>query len=153
MRNIILVLSLIIITSCSDEYKAEQTLVQLNREISKKEGETLKIGIAIKSQQDLLDKINKSIETKIYDLPEETKIYVILLEVKQKRVLGVFDKNYTKNHMNKLKFPIEVSKTFYDSYQVGDKLKKEFRVGSFLLNGSMSSWVIKIKQKDIVLNL
>ena len=94
MRNIILVLSLIIITSCSDEYKAEQTLVQLNREISKKEGETLKIGIAIKSQQDLLDKINKSIETKIYDLPEETKIYVILLEVKQKRVLGVFGKHF-----------------------------------------------------------
>jgi K+ transporter len=154
MRNLILVFGLILLTSCSEEYVAERSIEQLNKQILKQNAVLSDLTSQAVVASASLESINNLIANKIDDLPEDNKKYLILLEVKQSRTMGVLDTdNYFKDEMNKLKIPLEVSKGFYNSHNVGERLKDEFRVGSFILNGTMSSWRMTIKEKYVVPNI
>jgi len=97
-----------------------------------------------------LEEVKARLSQKRELLPEEDKIYVVLIQIKQSRTLGILDlENSIKDEMNKISIPVEVSKNFYDSHKKGDKIKSDFRYGSFILKGSMSSWNITIKEKKI----
>lgn len=111
----------------------------------------------IKETQLLSDQID-TLELKISVLNEKYDIYksiaegrkihyIVMLEIGQSHFLDV--NAMIKDEMNKIKLPIEVSERFYNSVKVGEKLSDEFRMGSFLLEGSFGSWDIKIIDKKI----
>lgn len=54
-----------------------------------------------------------------------------------------------KDSMNEVEFQLPVSKTVYDSMNVGDKLLQKFRDGSLLMNGSIGDWNIDVTGKEI----
>ena len=88
----------------------------------------------------------KQKELKIIDSGKNPQ-YILKLEMKQSHLLSI--SKMIKDEMNKVDFEIPVDKDFYDKVKVGDKLVNDFRVGSFILEGSMGNWDLKIIKKEI----
>ena len=59
---------------------------------------------------------------------------------------------YLKDAANKITIPIEVSKKYYYSVEVGDVINDDLRVGSLLFKGSFGSWHVEVTDKQIVEN-
>ncbi len=143
MKYLLLLALSISLFSCSKKAAAEhevrileQKATNLKQEISKLKSDVVHI--------------NDLISIKTDSVSEDFKTYVMMIEVKQSRTLDILDtENYIKDQMNKFSFPIQVSKQFYNNHNVGDELKSDFRIGSFIMNGTMSSWKIKVKEKKI----
>lgn len=146
MKQLFLLLSIITIsfTAC-----AKSTTIERNISLLNKEKIELQTDI-IKMDQEL-DRLNNILSEKVDSLNEDQKTYIILLEVKQDRTLGILDIEGTiKDEINKFSFPVEVSKSYYNKYKVGENIESDFRLGSFIMKGSLSSWKIKIKDKQIL---
>ena len=74
--------------------------------------------------------------------------YILKIELKQSRISLDISK-HIKDKMNKIEFEIPVDKEFYESISVGTKITKQFRIGSFILNGTWSDWQMTVKEKTI----
>ena len=77
--------------------------------------------------------------------------YVIELEISQTHLTLDLDE-YLKDAANKITIPIEVSKKYYYSVEVGDVINDDLRVGSLLFKGSFGSWHVEVTDKQIVEN-
>lgn len=103
----------------------------------------------LESQRDGL--LNQILEkTKVLNLlnkGQEPK-YVLTIKFAASRIsLDIFE--HMKDAANAGHFSIPVSKEFYDNVSIGTKLSDDFKVGSFIMNGSFSSWDIRISEKHI----
>lgn len=77
-----------------------------------------------------------------------TEKYIVEIEVKQEHYnLDLGD--MMKNELNKTSFSLPTSKEFYDSVKEGDILSNDFRMGSFIMNGSAGAWVITVVSKKV----
>jgi hypothetical protein len=74
--------------------------------------------------------------------------YILKIRLKQSRISLDISK-HMKDAINTIEFELPVDKEFYDSVQVGTKITKKFRTGSFILNGTWSDWTMTIKEKSI----
>jgi hypothetical protein len=83
-------------------------------------------------------------------IPKDTGIaYVVVLEISQSHItldLGTM----LKDSMNKIEFPIAVSPEYYYSVEPGTVVNDDFRMGSLIMKGSIGSWKITIKTKQII---
>jgi len=52
-----------------------------------------------------------------------------------------------KDMINATEFQIDVDRKTYNHYSIGDVVFKDFRKGSALTEGSLSSWLVKVKDK------
>jgi len=77
---------------------------------------------------------------------EDRIVYQLKLELKQSRVSLDIGK-HIKDSMNATEFWIAVDKRLYDKARVGDSLLDSFRGGSFLVNGTTSSWKLTVREK------
>ena len=93
----------------------------------------------------LLDEKLKELE--IYN-SGRTPHYILKIRLKQSRVSLDIGK-HIKDGMNAIEFELPVDKDFYNSVNVGTKITDEFRTGSFILNGSFSSWDMTVKGKVV----
>lgn len=57
---------------------------------------------------------------------------------------------HLKDSINKLTFEVPVDKDYYDKVKVGDKIIDSFRMGSFIMKGSLGKWKIKVMDKRVV---
>lgn len=81
-----------------------------------------------------------------YISPGEIK-YIMTFEIKQSHFtldLG----EHLKDSANKINIPIMVDKDYYDYYEIGDTIKDDFRMGSFIFKGSYGKWEITVKDKQ-----
>ena len=74
--------------------------------------------------------------------------YILRIKLKQSH-LSLDIREHLKDAMNAIEFEIPVDKDFYNSVSVGTKITDEFRVGSFVLNGSIGKWNMIIIGKDV----
>ena len=105
-----------------------------------------------------LQEQKESLETQISDLQAtwddmltDDISYVIELEISQTHLTLDLDE-YLKDATNKITIPIEVSKKYYYSVDVGDVINDDLRVGSLLFKGSFGSWHVEVTDKQIVEN-
>jgi len=136
----LLVIALIVATSvmftgCGEEYKVEQ----LREEIQ-----------ALEEQKENLNAEITELESYDVALKEETGTakYVLTIEIKQVHYSLNTD-NILKDSMNAITIQIPVDKEYYDSVEIGDKLSDKFRTGSYIISGSLGSWNISVKDKEI----
>lgn len=124
---------------CSNNYDLEQQRDTLNSEIQTLQKETENL----KQERDQLQKI-------ISDTREENGIkkYIVTFEIKQTHV-ALDIGTHLKDSMNKLVFDVLVDQTYYNSVNVGDCIKDDFRAGSFLMKGSIGNWDVTVKDKRI----
>lgn len=80
--------------------------------------------------------------------PQEP-LYVLTISVKQKHY-NLKIKDHLKDSMNEALFEIPVTEEYYNSVTEGSVLNDEFRTGSALTSGSLGSWNITIKEKNII---
>jgi len=74
--------------------------------------------------------------------------YYVQVKLKQERFSLDIGK-HLKDKMNAVDFWLPVSRDYFQSYSIGDKLLDKDREGSFWMEGSHSSWVIKVIDKKV----
>lgn len=75
--------------------------------------------------------------------------YIVVIEIKQSHII-IDPAAMIKDGINAIELPIYVDKGFYDGIEIGEVLDDSFRTGSFLINGSIGSWDIKVIDKKVV---
>lgn len=90
------------------------------------------------------------LEEKKTSLKAENSIeeYIITVEIRQKHYTLDFTE-HIKDKINAIEIDIPVTKEFYDSVNVGDVLNDTFRMGSFIVHGSVGKWEITIINKEV----
>lgn len=134
---IAIMILLLTLTACSKDEMEVQAL-QVEKSQLQNEINTLK--------QDL-----DYYKTNLADFKNQNniEIYAVKLSIKQSHFTLDFGQ-HIKDSMNEVIIDIPVSKQFYDKVNKGDVLDNSFRMGSFLMNGSIGSWNITITDKYIV---
>ncbi len=56
---------------------------------------------------------------------------------------------HAKDAMNAIDFEIPVDKDYYNSVSVGEEIVDDFRVGSFIFNGSLGDWEMTVEHKHV----
>lgn len=86
----------------------------------------------------------------VAETPKQTQTddyyYVVTFECSQSHYTLDLSE-HLKDSMNKVKFEVPVDKDFYDKVKVGDTINDSFRMGSFIMKGSIGKWKVKIVDK------
>jgi len=94
------------------------------------------------SENDLQDKVNQ--------LKAESgqAQYLVTFGIKQSHVFWQVKDNI-KDSIQALDLQVAVSKEYYDSVQIGQTINDDFRMASFVFDGSIGNWDITVKNKEI----
>ena len=77
--------------------------------------------------------------------------YIVTIEIAQSHSFLFSDlDDIVKDRMNKIKIEIPVDKDYYDNVYVGKIIDDSFRLGSFIMSGSVGNWKIKIVDKKTI---
>lgn len=124
-----------------DDKEYIETIKQLNQEQS-----TLENQIVNKKTE--LNNINKKIQEQKKVIEGKAK-HIMKINISQSHfTLNISE--HLKDSMNDIDIYVEVSKTFYDKYSVGDTIADYFRVRSLIFKGSFGNWKVKVEDKQIV---
>lgn len=149
MKKIILLLSsVIILSSCETEQDIKDSISRLKSERSSVSSEVMSMRSEMNSLSDSLNKINEELKIKGMISSGQKPKYVLKLKLSQSRMTLDIDE-MMKDAMNEAEFTIPVDEEMYKSVQPGTRLVNNFRVGSFIMNGSFSSWDITVINKEI----
>lgn len=153
MKKLFLILAAsIFLMSCTNEEKVKSDIQELKERKEQQLSEVANLNSELSKIRQEHNTLSFEIEQmektmKMYE-SGETPSYVLELEMKQTHVSLDIGK-HAKDAMNKVTFNIPVSKEFYEQVNVGDNLVKDFRVGSFIMEGSFGKWKIKVINKSI----
>lgn len=138
----------VVLSSCESQQDVQNDIERLKNERITVQQEVQNLSNSKSHKQKeivLLDEKLK--ELKIYN-SGRTPHYILKIRLKQSRVSLDIGK-HIKDGMNAIEFELPVDKDFYNSVSVGTKITDEFRTGSFILNGSFSSWDMTVKGKVV----
>jgi hypothetical protein len=86
-------------------------------------------------------------ESHIYQSGRTPK-YVLGIKLEQSHfTLDITE--HAKDAMNAIEFEIPVDKDYYNSVSVGEEIVDDFRVGSFIFNGSLGDWEMTVEHKHV----
>lgn len=153
MKKLLILLILIIgMTSCENEtdvktdlqrLKIERTdLIRVNS-IAKQERETYRNLIV--AEQSNLEQLR--IEKNMIKQGKEPN-YILKFRLKQSHFTMDVG-THIKDGINSIEFDMPVPREFYNSVHVGSNIVDEFRMGSFIMNGSFGDWNMKVIDKQI----
>ena len=77
-----------------------------------------------------------------------TPTYTVTFKLKQSRVSLDLNK-HAKDALNTIKFNMAVSEEFYNSVSIGTNVINNFRAGSFIVNGDLGHWKMRVIDKNI----
>jgi len=123
-----------------DNLKAERT--KLESEVNTKNNTISQLDKTIASKNETLEEMD------IY-LDGSKPLYVLSIELSQSH-FSLDITQHVKDAMNAIEFDIPVDKDFYDEVKVGDEILDDFRMGSFIMNGSFGDWEMEVTHKKIV---
>lgn len=76
----------------------------------------------------------------------DANYYIVEFEIKQSHfTLDISE--HLKDSINKLTFEVPVDKDYYNKVYVGQEITDSFRMGSFVMKGSIGKWKITVKNK------
>lgn len=148
MKKLLLLLPISIMFSCESKKDVENELKLLkNERIELRENVNQLDLLKGKKQEELYILESKLKELKIYEKGKSPK-YILKLKLKQSR-FSLDIGEHIKDEMNSIEFEMPVDKDFYTNIKVGTEIVDDFRMGSFVLKGSFSSWEMKVIGKYI----
>lgn len=134
--------------SCESKEDVQLDIDRLKKERTSINLEIQKLSDTKTLKQNEINSLNEKLnELRIYN-SGRTPHYILKIKLKQSR-LSLDIGEHMKDVMNAIEFEIPVDKDFYNRVSVGTKITDEFRIGSFILNGSFSSWDMTVKDKVI----
>lgn len=154
MRNnfkiliIIGILSTIILFSCENDAKIKNNMHQLEQRRTEIKNELYFLTVKYDSLQYKIDSLSEKLKELTILNNGNTPTYIVKLEIRQYHLsLSVFE--HIKDGINKTYIEFPTNKEFYDSIKIGTVLNDSFRMGSFIINGSVGHWGIKVVDKKI----
>ena len=78
----------------------------------------------------------------------DANYYIVEFEIKQSH-FSLDISEHLKDNINKLTFEVPVDKDYYNKVYVGQEINDSFRMGSFIMKGSIGKWKITVKNKYI----
>ena len=105
---------------------------------------------SLTQQISLLEKEKAALEGEIVSerIRRGSAKYIITFNISQSHLF--FDiTNVIKDSMNDITIQIPVDEEYYHSVNVGDVINDDFRMGSFILTGSIGRWKITVENKEI----
>lgn len=78
----------------------------------------------------------------------DANYYIVEFEIKQSH-FSLDISEHLKDNMNKLTFEVPVDKDYYNKVYIGQEINDSFRVGSFVMKGSIGKWKIIVRNKYI----
>ena len=76
----------------------------------------------------------------------DANYYIVEFEIKQSH-FSLDISEHLKDNINKLTFEVPVDKDYYNKVYVGQEITNSFRVGSFVMKGSIGKWKIIVRNK------
>lgn len=138
----------VVLSSCESQQDVQSDIERLKNERTTIQKEVQNLSGVKNSKQKEIASLNEKLkELNIYN-SGRTPHYILKIRLKQSRVSLDIGK-HIKDGMNAIEFELPVDKDFYNSVSVGNKITDEFRTGSFILNGSFSSWDMTVKGKVV----
>lgn len=138
----------VVLSSCESQQDVQNDIERLKNERTTIQHEVQKLSNSKLNKQKEIALLDEKLnELKIYN-SGRTPHYILKIKLKQSRVSLAIGK-HMKDAMNAIEFELPVDKDFYNSVSVGTKITDEFRTGSFILNGSFSSWDMTVKGKVV----
>ncbi len=128
----ILLFTCLFISGCGDNEALKRERESLRTEIANLEKEQESLSSVV-----IKDKIDKGVEK-----------YILTLKIKQTHYTLDLDE-HLKDAANALTIQLPVTKEYYDSVEIGTKIKDSFRVGSMIFKSSFGSWNVVVKDKTI----
>lgn len=138
----------VVLSSCESQQDVQNDIERLKNERTTIQQEVQNLSNSKSKKQKEIALLDEKLkELNIYN-SGRTPHYILKIRLKQSRVSLDIGK-HMKDAMNAIEFELPVDKDFYNSVNVGTKITDEFRTGSFILNGSFSSWDMTVKGKVV----
>jgi hypothetical protein len=127
-------------------------------DIDKLRSKRSKLEKSINTKKNTISQLNTTIDAKNETLKEmdiyldgDKPLYVLSIELSQSHFTFNIEE-HIKDAMNAIEFDIPVDKEFYDNVKIGDEILDNFRMGSFIMNGSLGDWEMEVKSKKVIRN-
>ena len=150
LYTLLTILSLILF-SCENACDVQTDIDNLKSERTKLESEVNTKNNTISQLDKTITSKNETLEEMDIYLDGSKPLYVLSIELSQSHFSLDITK-HIKDAMNAIEFDIPVDKDFYDEVKVGDEILDDFRMGSFIMNGSFGDWEMEVTHKKIVKN-
>jgi hypothetical protein len=138
----------VVLSSCESQQDVQSDIERLKNERATIQQEVQNLSVLKNSKQKEIASINEKLkELNIYNSGRNPH-YILKIRLKQSRISLDIGK-HIKDGMNAIEFELPVDKDFYNSVSVGTKITDKFRTGSFILNGSFSSWDMTVEGKAV----
>ncbi|USN54571.1 MAG: hypothetical protein H6765_08755 [Candidatus Peribacteria bacterium] len=149
IKNSILFFFLVILFSC------KETPEELQQQISDLRLEKNELSVKKAALQQEVAEEEKKLQllrekNEVYQqLPQgKQPVYLVKVRISQKR-LSPDPIKHLKDGMNASTFWLPIDEDYYHSLEVGSSLFNDFRAGSLVINFSLSSWSLEVKEKKV----
>lgn len=137
--------------SCENATDVKTDIDKLRTERSNLESEVSNKNNTISQLNTTIDSKNETLKEMGIYLDGDKPLYILTLELSQSHfTLDISE--HVKDAMNAIEFDIPVDKDFYNNVKIGDEILDDFRMGSFIMNGSFGDWEMEVKQKKVIKN-
>lgn len=148
MKYYIYLIFVILLISCEDETDVKSDIDRLRMERTHLYKETNKLTTKISSLSDSIKVLSE--EANILNIKKTGRkpIFMVKIKLKQSRI-SLSISEHVKDDMNAIEFELPVDEEFYKSIKVNTQIVDDFRVGSFIMNGSIGSWNMTVIDKYV----
>ncbi len=150
MKRILLLLVIsLTLFSCENKGDVQTDIDNLREERTKLENEVNTKNNTISQLNETIDAKNETLKEMDIYLDGSKPLYILSIELSQSHfTLDIAE--HMKDAMNAIEFDIPVDKDFYDEVKIGDEILDDFRMGSFIMNGSFGDWKMEVTHKRMV---
>jgi hypothetical protein len=150
MKRILLLLVIsLTLFSCENKGDVQTDIDNLREERTKLENEVNTKNNTINQLNETIDSKNETLKEMDIYLDGSKPLYILSIELSQSHfTLDITE--HVKDAMNAIEFDIPVDKDFYDEVKIGDEILDDFRMGSFIMNGSFGDWEMEVTHKRML---
>lgn len=150
MKRILLLLVIsLTLFSCENKGDVQTDIDNLREERTKLENEVNTKNNTISQLDEAITSKNETLKEMDIYLDGSKPLYILSIELSQSHfTLDITE--HVKDAMNAIEFDIPVDKDFYDEVKIGDEILDDFRMGSFIMNGSFGDWEMEVTHKRML---
>ena len=139
----------VMFVSCENACDVKEDITQLKSYRSELRRMNEMTADSLESRQKEAIRLDEKLkELHIYE-SGRTPQYILKIKLKQSHSIFSDLDEHLKDAMNAIVFEMPVDKDFYRQVSIGTSIVDEFRMGSFILSGSMGSWEMTVENKEI----
>lgn len=148
MRKYLLLFVVLTLFACESSSDVKEDIDSLRKERTILQNENAWLRENKSMKEDEIAVLDEHLEESHIYQSGRTPKYVLGIKLEQSHfTLDITE--HAKDAMNAIEFEIPVDKEYYNSVMIGEEIVDDFRVGSFLFNGSLGDWEMTVEHKNV----